>query len=132
MRKQYEEYEIARFYISPFTPVKGTPMESCRRESRRRVARLYNVDALIRLYKFDARRIMDVLEDGELKDDPKVLLAEKFGIKKPIDVPGIGLKAAKLIERGYSLADLKRAGFSIKRAVPFVKGQKRLSDFAGI
>ncbi|AEA46123.1 radical SAM protein [Archaeoglobus veneficus] len=132
MKKQYEEYGVTRFYISPFTPVKGTPMESRRRESGRRVARLYNVDALIRLYGFDASRIMDVLEDGMLKGDPKALVAEKFGIERPIDIPGIGLKAAKLMEKGYSLRDLKRMGFSVKKAAPYVAGQTRLCDFSSI
>ncbi len=130
MKRQYEEYGISRFYISPFTPLKNTPMENCRSESRKRAARLYSIDALIRLYGFDARRIRDVLEDGMLKDDPKVLLAEKFGIARPIDIPGIGPRAAKLIEKGYSLADLKRMGFSVKKATPYMAGQKRLSDFA--
>jgi len=129
MKKQYEEYGVARLYISPFTPVKGTPMENKRRESGKRVARLYSVDALIRLYGFDANRVMDILEDSMLKGDPKVLLAEKFGIKKPIDLPGVGLKAAKLMEKGYNLADLKRMGFNIKKAAPYVEGQKKLLDF---
>jgi len=129
MGKQYEEYGITRFYISPFTPVKGTPMENCSAESRKRIHRLYQVDALIRLYGFDAKRIVNALKNGMLKDDPKVLLAERFGIARPIDIPGIGPKAAKLIRKGYSFAELKRAGFSIKKATPYIPEQKRLFDF---
>jgi len=134
MELHYGRFGISRLYISPFTPVKGTPTEGVKPENKKRVVNLYRVDALIRIYGFDVRQIREILVEDMLPNvDPKILLAEKFKDKglEPIQIPGIGVKAAKLLEKGYSLADLKRMGFSIKRATAYVKSQKRLSEFMG-
>lgn len=133
MNEHYEKFGVSRFYLSPFRPVKGTPLESERAERRERVARLYAADALMRLYGYDFRLISLALEDGFIVRDPKVAVAEALkerGIElNPVNLPGIGLKSARLIERGHSFTQLKRMGFSLKRTAAYMEGQTRLGDF---
>ncbi len=72
-------YELgaARVYYSPFVPVPGTPLENLRAESRKRVARLYRADALLRLYGVPFRKLKEILVDGYLpRRDPKRALKE--------------------------------------------------------
>jgi len=133
METHYRKFGVARLYYSPFTPIKGTPMEKRRKERRKRIVNLYRADALIRTYGFECKQIKEILVDGMLPDeDPKMLIAEKLeklGKLKPIYIPGIGRKTAELLEKGYSFAELKRMGFSIKKAVAYVPSQTRLSAF---
>jgi predicted DNA-binding helix-hairpin-helix protein len=129
MEIHYKKFKVARLYLSPFTPIEGTPMEKCEPERKRRVANLYRVDALIRIYGFDVKQIKEILVDGMLHGDPKILLAEKLDGLEPLQIPGIGKKAAKLLEKGYSFAELKRMGFSIRRCAPYVQSQTRLASF---
>jgi predicted DNA-binding helix-hairpin-helix protein len=131
MSTHYGKFGVSRVYLSPFTPVKGTPMEGMKRERWKRVVNLYRIDALIRIYGFNVGQIKDILVDGWLpNDDPKVLIAERSRDKlEPIQIPGIGVKAARLLKKGYSFADLKRMGFSLKRASAYVESQTRLSEF---
>ncbi len=123
-------YELgaARVYYSPFTPVEGTPMEKCQAESKKRAARLYRADALIRLYGVPAKKLRKIMVDDFLpRKDPKVLLAERFGVERIEDMPGISYKAAKLL-KFVEPRDLKKLGFRGKLSA-FVEEQMRLSDF---
>ncbi len=116
-------YEIgaARVYYSPFVPIKNTPMEKYPAERKGRISLLYKADALLRLYGVSFKKLKNVLIDGYLpKRDPKVLLAERFGVEKPEDMPGIGPKKAKLIKMGVKVRS--------KSAAAFILGQKRLFD----
>ena len=124
----------SRVYYSPFRPVKNTPLERKNPERKKRIVRLYRADALIRLYGFSARKLSDVMESEFLLDeDPKILMAVKKiegGEElKALEIPGIGLKKARLMEKGYSFAKIKRFGLSVKRESAFLKSQKRLADF---
>lgn len=134
--KSFEKHykiDASRVYLSAFTPIKGTPFENRRGENRRRVANLYRVDALIRKYGYKARDFAKITNNGYLPTiDPKVLLAERENVKELIKIPGIGFKAARLIEKGYSLFELKKMGFSIKRAIPYLTPQQRLTNFADL
>ena len=121
---------VKRVYFSPFRAIRGTPYENRRSESRERVVNLYRADWLVRKYGVDVRRLKEVVDD-RFECDPKVLLATKFGVKKATDIPGIGFKAAKALEKAGSFAKLKRMGFSLKRAAPFLPGQKKLEDYFG-
>ena len=126
----YKKFGAKRVYYSPFTPVKGTPMENERAERVERMKRLYRADALIRLYGYSVKDMKEIMIDGLLpKDDPKILLAEKFGILDFISLPGIGLKAAKMLEKGFTLADLKRMGFRVGKASGYISAQTKLSEF---
>ncbi len=136
--KSFEKhYKInaSRVYLSAFTPIKGTPFEKRRKEDKRRVANLYKVDALIRKYDYDAKDFIEIAKNENLpRIDPKVLIAERMIEKtnlaeEPIKVPGIGFKAARLIDKGYSLFELKKMGFSIKRAIPYLTSQQKLTNF---
>ncbi|WP_048093807.1 radical SAM protein [Geoglobus acetivorans] len=125
---------VKRVYYSRFTPLKGTPLEDMRGERRVRVVKLYRADALIRLYGFDVKELEEVMVDGNLtNEDPKILLAlrklEKGEKLRPLEVPGLGLKTSRLVEEGRSLLELKKLGFSIRRAVAFDPSQRKLQDF---
>ncbi len=122
-------YGVRRVYYSRFVPVKGTPLEKMKAESKCRVANLYRVDALMRVYGYTYKDFRDILVDGFLpKEDPKVLVALKKENLRTIEIPGVGKKIASLIESGYSLAEIKRMGYSVKRISAFVN-QRRLSEF---
>ncbi len=125
----------SRVYYSPFRPVKNTPLGGKNPERKKRITKLYRADALIRLYGFSARKLSEVMETEFLPDeDPKILLAMKkieAGEElETLEIPGVGLRKAKLLEKGHSLAELKRLGLSVKRESVFLKSQKRLADFS--
>ncbi|WP_457590570.1 radical SAM protein [Geoglobus sp.] len=128
------EMGVRRVYYSAFRPVSGTPLESRRPESKRRVTNLYRADALIRVYGFSPSRLEEIMADGHLpEDDPKIVMAlkklERSERLSPIEIPGIGVKAASLIEDSADLSALKRAGFSVKRASAFHPLQRRIGDY---
>ncbi len=128
LEKHYR-LNASRVYFSAFTPIRGTPFENRKGEDVKRVANLYRVDALIRKYGFKAKDFVDLIDRNLPRVDPKILLAEKSGNLDLIHIPGIGFKAAKLLKNGYTLLDLKKMGFSIKRAIPYLTNQRRLTDF---
>ncbi len=129
MERWYER-GINRVYFSPFRAIKGTPYEKRRNESKNRVVNLYRADWLYRKYGVDIKRLKKVVNE-KFECDPKILLAREFGVERAIDIPGIGFKAARALEKVKSFTELKRMGFSLKRASAFVPGQKRLEDFEG-
>ncbi len=131
---------VSRFYISGFVPLKNTPLEGRRRENKKRIANLYRMDALLRLYGFDAGTIKLAMEGGYLREDPKVLVAEKLieQSANPPDtnfmleyemIPGCGKKISSLLRSGKSLLEIKKSGKSIKRISAYLKSQKRLYEF---
>ena len=118
-----EMYELgaARVYYSPFTPVEGTPMERLKAEKRSRIARLYRADALIRLYGVSVKKLRRIMVDDFLPSkDPKIVLAERFGVERAVDLPGVGIKTARLLESGLRLRGKLSA---------FAAGQLKLGDF---
>ncbi len=121
-------FGIGRVYFSPFRAIKGTPYEKMRNESKRRVANLYRADWLVRKYGVDIKKLKSVVNE-RFECDPKLLLAREFGVERPIDIPGIGFKAAKALEKAKTFTELKKMGFSLKRSSAFLSGQKRLEDF---
>lgn len=133
MNEHYQKFGVSRFYLSPFRPVKNTPLESRKAERRERVARLYAADALIRLYGYDFRLLSLAVEDGFIRRDPKMAVADALierGVElKDLQLPGIGQKSAELIEKGYSFTQLKKMGFNLKRTAAYMKGQTRLQEF---
>ena len=120
---------VSRVYFSAFTPIRGTPFENRKRENKRRIINLYRVDALIRKYGYKTKDFTKIIDENLPNIDPKILFAESHENLELIQIPGIGPKLAKMLEDGYSFTDLKRMGFSIKRAVPYLKQQLKLSDF---
>ncbi len=138
MEEQYRDYEVSRLYISPFKPLTGTPLESKQPENKKRVIKLYRMDALLRIYDYPLRFIKSIVKDGFLPEgDPKVIIAEemhKKGILKdmpPEYIPGCGKKISELIKSGKSLLEIKKSGYSIKRISAYADGQTRLYQFYG-
>ncbi len=133
MQTHYRKFEVARMYMSPFRPVKDTPMAKNDPEDKKRVANLYRADALVRLYGYDIRYLKEILVEGTLPyKDPKELIAQRLCEKqklKPIQIPGIGKKGAEMLEEGYTFADLKKMGYSMRKAAPYLPPQSRLGDF---
>ena len=152
MKKEYEEYGIARFYISRFQPLKFTPFERRKAEKHQRVVNLYRIDALLRLYGYPASAIREIMIDGFLPSiDPKVAIAEKLvgggkgevenycivdktdpcsNFKLPPElIPGCGKKISQLLREGKNLSQIKRMGYSVKRISAYHKAQRRISEF---
>lgn len=113
--------------------------------------RLYQIDWLKRIYKFNSQDLYSVLnEDGyiPLREDPKVVLARNSDIF-PLDIneapyqdllkiPGIGHTSAtrilKLRKEGFLIKgtkDLKSIGVVVKRATPFIRfnGKQQFTMF---
>jgi predicted DNA-binding helix-hairpin-helix protein len=135
MEKEYRIFKVSRFYISRFQPLKFTPLEGRAPESRKRIANLYKMDALLRIYGFKASVIEEIMNDGFLPSiDPKIAIAEKMMKEgnfnfSPKMMPGCGRKMAQLFREGRSLVEIKRMGYSIKRVSAYLKGQRRLYEF---
>jgi predicted DNA-binding helix-hairpin-helix protein len=144
---EYDKLNLKRVYYSAFHPVKGTPLENAKAESKERQNHLYNADFLIRDYGFKIKEFEPILEEGMLpKEDPKLALA-KSTFESPVDineagyedlirVPGIGPRTARKIISSKKIENyeqLNRLGASINRAKPFIevcgKRQKTLLQF---
>jgi predicted DNA-binding helix-hairpin-helix protein len=146
--KQYNEIKLKRVYYSAFHPLKGTPLEKEKPCSPKREEHLYNIDFLLRDYKYKIKEFDIILKDEMLpKEDPKLALA-KATFDSPIDIneakydvliriPGIGPKTASRIiakkQKISSYSQLSKYGGWIKRAKPFIKvngkTQKMLTEF---
>lgn len=125
-------YELgaARVYYSRFTPIKGTPLEDHPPEIKSRIIRLYRADALVRLYGVSVRKLRQIMIDDFLpRKDPKVMLAERFGIKKIEDLPGVGIKTVKLLRSGKRLVELRNSGVKATKLSVFADGQRTLNDY---
>lgn len=134
----YRDLDLRRVHYSAFSPVSDTPLEDHVPTSALRQRRLYQGDALMRVYGF---RFEDLVfnEAGHLPldMDPKIAWANRHPERFPIEVnraeceelmriPGIGPKTATQIAgwrrrgRFQSLKDLSRAGVIAERAAPYV------------
>lgn len=134
----YRELGLARAYYSAFRPVPNTPLDGLPAANPRRQDRLYQADALLRLYHFDVNDIgLDADGHLALDEDPKLVWARRHPEHFPIEintasrsallrVPGIGpISAERLIRwrrrgRLRSLGDLRKAGAVTDRAAPFI------------
>jgi len=140
LAKLYDKADLRRGYFSAFSPVKQTPLEKTPAVPLKREARLYNVDWLMRIYRFKKEEI--VYNDNgnlDLNKDPKTAIAENEREKYPLDVneadfnelirvPGIGIQGAQRIitaqkahEKITKWEQLSRVGVVKKRAMPFLK-----------
>ncbi|MBU1029948.1 MAG: radical SAM protein [Nanoarchaeota archaeon] len=148
-RWEYDKLSLKRVYYSSFRPVKGTPLEHEKQEPFSRQNHLYNVDFLMRDYKFKLEEFELIMNDGMLPNkDPKLSLAMNF-FDKPIDinqasfndlirVPGIGpISAKRILESNRKIkrySELQNFGVWINRAKPFIevdgKKQKMLTAFS--
>ncbi len=139
MLNEYEEMEVKRSYFSAFNSVKGTELENTPSQPQWRENKLYQVDWLHRIYKFQNKEIEHAFdEDGFLfNKDPKLSIALNI-IDSAIDpneatqeqllrIPGIGPKSAYGIlklrkrERIWKNEQLARIGVVTKRARYFLK-----------
>ncbi|MFH0869720.1 MAG: helix-hairpin-helix domain-containing protein [archaeon] len=134
---EYERMNIRRCYYSSFSPVKGTPLENKEKVPVNRSNHLYNVDWLLRVYKYNVSSIKEILINDMLPDkDPKLAIAEKT-MTDPIDInyasyeeliriPGIGIKTAEKImavreKSRLGEKSVRKCGVIMQRALPFVK-----------
>lgn len=130
-------------YLSPFEPLKKTPMEEHEKPADNRTPRLYQAQFLLNSYGFSFDEL--VLDDDGflfLDDDPKLVWAKlhkelfpmeinEASFKELLRVPGIGkISARKIIEarkngmKFTKLDEIKRLGVVVKRAEPFLKLDK--------
>ena len=134
----YGSLRLARIYYSAFRPIRDTPLENHPPAPLWRTPRLYQADALMRMYGFGYEDI-PFDEDGDLSRhvDPKLLWAQRHPEFFPIEVntashrdllriPGIGPKSAGIIlsrRKQGTLRTLEHIGLprvSARRAAPFV------------
>lgn len=136
----YEKYNPARVYYSAFYAISNTPLEKHENTPLWRTNRLYQTDALLRVYKYrrdEASNLFD--EAGMLYNyDPKIVLAQNLGEVNPesasfeelLRVPGIGPVGAKNIvsaRKKDNVRDpcvLKSCGVIMKRALPYLSLKK--------
>lgn len=136
---EYRELGIKRAYYSAFSPIKGTPFESRKKEPLWREHRLYQMDWLYRIYHFSPGEIENAFDElGFLSNsDPKVAIASEVldlavdpssaSYAELIRVPGIGPRSAHRIlafrkhNRISNREDLANLGVRIRRAGPFLK-----------
>ncbi len=130
-------------YLSPFKPLKETPLEKHDKPADNRTPRLYQAQFLLNSYGFSSDEL--VLDDDGflfLDDDPKLLWAKlhqelfpmevnEASFKELLRVPGIGkISARKIIEARKNgkkitkLDEIKKLGVVVKRAEPFLKLDK--------
>jgi predicted DNA-binding helix-hairpin-helix protein len=132
------EARLSRPYFSAFHPVAGTPLEGLPAEDPRREHRLYQVDFLMRQYRFSADELVfDAAGNFPRHADPKQLYAEHHPELYPVElnrasretllrVPGIGPRGADQIiqmrRQGVlkDVGDLEKLGLSARRAAPYI------------
>ncbi len=134
----YRQLHLKRAYFSPFSPIKGTPLEDQMPTPVIREHRLYQASFLLRDYGFDLEELPFEL-DGRLpiQTDPKLTWAQRYLAESPIEVnqaerttlmriPGIGPKGAEAILKArrqvklLDLASLKKMGILAERAAPYL------------
>ena len=105
----YEKFGLTRVFYSAFRPVPKTPLAEKPAESLVREHRLYQVDFLMRFYKFSPREIpLDKRGFLSETEDPKMLWAKNnpeffpinmntAGYYQLLRVPGIGPTSARKI-----------------------------------
>ncbi|MCX7912382.1 MAG: radical SAM protein, partial [Dehalococcoidales bacterium] len=136
----YRDMRLKRVYFSAFRPVADSPSEGIPPAPPLREHRLYQADWLIREYGFPPDEVLRALDENgnlPLESDPKLALARRQPWRFPVDVnragygelirvPGIGPATAKRIitarreSRIASVAQLRRLGVTVGRALPFI------------
>jgi len=136
----YSEVDLRRAYFSAFQPVSHSRLESHAPTPLLREHRLYQVDWLMRVYRYPLREVELALdESGNLpvKRDPKLAIARRQPWLFPVDinsagaddllrVPGIGPASAKRIIEARkehsisSLQQLAKMGAVVKRAAGYI------------
>lgn len=148
MKWEYDKLDLKRVYYSAFKPVKNTPLENEKEESKHRERRLYNSDYLYREYNFSFKELSSIMNNGMLPSiDPKLAIAkENFNGRIDVNesdyntlirVPGIGPTSAKRIVENSgkvrNYVDLKNFGVRLNIAKPFIdvcgKRQMSLGEF---
>ena len=139
MLYEYNVMDMKRQYFAAFQSVGGTELEKNKSQPRWRENRLYQVDWLHRIYKFDRKEMNFAFnDDGFLGNrDPKWTIATHI-FDGPVDpntasheellrVPGIGPKSAYRIvnirkkEPILKKVQLKRIGVRVNHARTFLK-----------
>ena len=136
----HKHLNINLSYLSPFEPLKETPLETHEQPETNRTPRLYQAQFLLNSYGFSSDEL--ILDDDGflfLDDDPKLLWANSHpdlfpveineaGFKELLRVPGIGkISAKKIIEarrkgiKFTQLEELKKLGVVVNRADPFIQ-----------
>jgi predicted DNA-binding helix-hairpin-helix protein len=128
----YRQLGLQRVYFEAFSPVKGTPMESCPPENPLRQQRLYEASFLLRDYGFRLEEL-PFTADGKLplNKDPKRAYADRMLREAPIElnranreqllrVPGIGPHTAD------ELIALRRLGQL--KDFHLLRGQRLITD----
>ncbi len=136
----YGDWKLKRVYFVPFRPVRYTPMEEHTPTPSEREYRLYQMDWLKRVYRFENDEIRLAFDNRGLLDldqDPKAVIALENPEKFPVDVnsadlsmllrtPGIGPISADRImrhRRRFTIdnwRDLQTMGVVRKKARGFV------------
>jgi predicted DNA-binding helix-hairpin-helix protein len=134
----YQQMRLDRVYFSAFRPINNTPLSDRLPAPLMREHRLYQVDFLLRRYKWKHEDLI-YQTDGNLslEKDPKYLWAVHHPELFPVEintadrhellrVPGLGPISVRRIldarrhEKLDSVADLRALGASAKRAAPFI------------
>ncbi len=136
----YKEMGLRRIYFSAFRPIKDSLLEELNPTPPMREHRLYQVDWLLRVYRFspdEAALALDKNGNLSLGKNPKVTIAQqqpwlfpvdlnKAGYEELLRVPGIGPTSAKRIietRREHSidsLQQLKKMRITTNVAFPFI------------
>lgn len=132
------EARLSRAYYCAFRPVPNTPLDGLLPEDPLREHRLYQVDFLLRQYRFTMDElIFDAAGNLPRHADPKVLYATHHPELFPLElncasreqllrVPGIGPQSAERIlqrrQQGIlrDFRDLEKIGLVTRRAAPFI------------
>ena len=140
MVQLYGQWNFKRVYYNPFLPIRYTPLEDHEPTPIWRTNRLYQIDWLKRIYRYDDDEIRHAYDPAgflSLEDDPKTVIALSTVDRFPLDineaskadllrVPGIGPTSAERIVRQRerhkidTWRDLAAMGVVRKRATPFV------------
>ena len=140
MVQLYGQWNFKRVYYNPFLPIRYTPLEDHEPTPIWRTNRLYQIDWLKRIYRYEDDEIRHAYDPAgflSLEDDPKTVIALSNVDRFPLDingaskadllrVPGIGPTSADRIiqqrERHKidTWRDLQAMGVVRKRATPFV------------
>ena len=140
MAQLYGQWNFKRVYYNPFLPIRYTPLEDHEPTPIWRTNRLYQIDWLKRIYRYDDDEIRHAYDPAgflSLEDDPKTVIALSNVDRFPLDingaskadllrVPGIGPTSAERIVRQRerhkvdTWRDLTAMGVVRRRASPFV------------
>jgi len=134
----YQKHGLRRAYYSGFRPVIGSPLEDVPPMDAAREHRLYQADALLRVYGFAAEEmVFDEKGDLQSSGDPKLAWALRHPEWFPVEVntadqgtlvrvPGIGPTGARRVlqarRRGHirELGQLAALGVRTDACAPFV------------